>query len=381
MYIKFKVTDGGRADGGHGLMGALNWAMTASAGDTATASDFTGSYENEITDFLVISNDEAGGWTNYETIFVSTSNHTWNGGWQADSPKEGRSFKKRFRVASQSTTTSHYGKWTPQGGFYDADTSSYILGMTSLAAYKSSTTSSRRNAFFANLSPSQLTWGWWNASVTSKYVYLWPDGNYNATTGCRYLAGQADLAGTPAFLLNAASDNFASVNFYTGSTDTGGELGNSTSTTYKFDYIDRYFANIDGGGPTSTDSGTSSRVSSGASRSISEGGVPWDLGPTHYYNVIGSYESALPVFDDYGSSTGGLSPIWVMSPFRGVPPQTIEGIYYYSPRTITNTTQALEWSQRVAPKYNGRLIYDDNGDKYVLYHSWGSMQIKAIRVM
>lgn len=383
MYIRFKVADGGRADGGHGLMGAINWAMTASAGATTSASDFSGSYENELTHLEVIENDEAGGWTNYDAVSSSSSSHSWRAGWEADSPKTGRSFKKRWEIGSTTTTTTAYNRWCPAAGLYDSDNSSYMLAMTNQAYRTTSSTAVDYNGWFSNQGPDDLNWGWWNLSVTSKYVWFWPDSNINASSGCKYMAGITDLAGTPQYLLNAISDNFASVGFFTSSSDDGASVGTSTTAAYWNDYIQHYFANVDGAGPTSTVSSTRAQLTqSSGTPSISYGALPWLTSPTHYYNIVSnSYECFHPVFDEHGSSVGGLTPVTVTSPFRSVPTQTLEGIYYYAPFRVSDTTEALQWVDYVAPKYNNRTIYDDNGDKYRLWHAYGSMHIKAIRTM
>lgn len=383
MYIRFKVQDGGSANGGYGLQAAIDWAMTASAGATASVATFAGSYQSEVTDFEVISNDEAGGWTNYDAVSSSSSSYSWRAGWEADSPKTGRNFKKRWEVGTNTTSSSHTNNWGPKGGLYDSDNSSYILAMTSQSYYTSTNSTANGYSWFRTLNPDDLTWGWWNLSVTSKYVWFWPDSNINSTAGCRYMAGMADLAGTPQYLLNAISDNVASVGFYSSSTDSGYGIGTSTSTSYYNDFIQYYFANIDGMGPTSTQSATNGMLTqSGSSPSISATAIPWQIHPPHYYNIISnSQECFLPTFDEYGTSVGGLTPITIMSPLKGVPPQTIEGIYYYMPRRVVNTTEAQNWASYIAPKYNNRIIYDENGDKYRLWHAYGSMHIKAIRAM
>jgi hypothetical protein len=383
MYIKFKVKDGGQADGGFGLLGAVDWAMTSAASNTASAPSFTGSFLNEIQDLIVVANDEAGGWTNYSTISSSSANHSWSGGWQAPSPKTGRDFKKRFSIRSQSSISSHYSNWAPAFSAYDDDRNSNILNETNLSFIKNSGTTATQNAFFSNRSPKdQSTYGYWNLSVTSKYVYLWPDSGPNTPTGQRFLAGVADLSGTPQYLLNAISDNFASVGFYTSGSDNSGASGTST-TTYWNDYVSYYFAGIDGAGPNSVTSTTGTPITeSAANPSINFNGLPWIIAPTHYFNVINqAQEQHSPIFDEWGSPIGSLTPITITNPLRGIPTQYVEGIYYYGAQRILDATQALEWSNNGASKYNNRIIYDERGDKYVLWHQYGSMHIKAIRAM
>jgi|DEB0MinimDraft_10_1074344.scaffolds.fasta_scaffold19670_2 hypothetical protein len=382
MYIKFKVGDGGYANGGHGLMGAIDWAMTANAASTATSSDFTGSFSNEISDFKVIANDEAGGWTNFDAISSASSSHNWSAGWEADSPKTGRSFKKRFSVSSNTTQAGYYGHWSPKGGLYDNDASSYLRALTSLSYSTITTNSVARHTWFSNLQPAQFTWGWWNLSVTSKYVYFWPDTNSSSQSGTKYFAGVADLAGTPDYLLSAISDNFNSVGFYVGGSNDTGSLGTSTSASFMNDYIHYYFAGIDGGFSSTASATNAMLTQSGALPSINATAIPWQMHPPHYYNVVDqTYEHHLPIFNDYGSAVGALHPITIMSPLRGVPATQLEGIYYYGIQTNANVTRNLEWSNRGAHAHDGRTVYDSNGDKYVLYHSYGSMHIKAIRAM
>lgn len=382
MYIKFKVTDGGFADGGFGFIGAINWAMTSAAANTATASSFTGSFNNEISELIVVSNDEAGGWTTYNSPSSSSSSYSWNAGWEAPSPKTGRTFKKRFEVASRTTTSTNYGNFSPRYGAYDSDRNSYIQSLTDLQAYKGNSNSVFHNTFFGNGNPDDQVNGYWNLSVTSKYVYLWPDSSAYTTVGRRFLAGAADLAGTPQFLLNSPSDNFASVGFYTSGSVADGSSGTSTTTHWR-DYIVYYFAGLDSGSPFSTTSSTGTQITesdSGAGLNVLS--VPWDFHPNHYFNVIDSfYEQYSPVFDQWGSVSGSLTPITIMNPIRGIPTQHLEGIYYYSPQRVNTVAEATEWSTRGATIYNNRIIYDDRGDKYVLWHQYGSMHIKAIRAM
>jgi hypothetical protein len=382
MYIKFKVINGGSALGGFGFQGAIDWAMTSAAANTATASSFTGSFQNEISDLIVVSNDEAGGWTNFDPVSSVSNAYNWGAGWEAPSPKTGRSFKKRFEVAVRNSTSSNFGNFSPRYGAYDSDRTSYIQSLTDLQTYKGATSTARRDTFFGNGQPKDQTVGYWNLSVTSKYVYLWPDSSSDTTTGRRFLAGAADLAGAPQYLLNSSSDNVASVGFYTSGSNSDGTEGTSTTTHWR-DYIVYYFAGIDNGSPFSTSSSTGVEITQiGTSASINVLSLPWAIHPNPYFNVIDSnYEQYSPVFDQWGSSTGSLTPITIMNPVRGIPTQYLEGIYYYSPQKINTQAAATEWRTRGASSYNNRIIYDDRGDKYVLWHQYGSMHIKAIRAM
>ena len=377
MYIKVKVSDGGRADGGHGLMGAIHWAMTAAAGATATASDFTGQYENEIEDFIVVSNSEAGGWSAYNAISSSTTNHSYSAGWQTDSPKTGRDFKKRFEIGSNTTDDSRTNRWGPKFGLYDNDNSEYIRTLSPLSYYTSTSTTVNGYSWFRNLGPRDAH-GYWNISVTSKYVYFWPDSVSNASPGEHWFCGVADLFGTPPYLLNAISDNCASVGIYTSSVDDSGSMGSST-TPHAYDFLHHYFAGINGNS-TETFSGTTTLMTQGNVSSLQYNSALFNMGLTHYPSVADTtYENGNPIFDEYGSSVGSLTPVVIMQPWKSIPIQYVEGLYYYYPQSAYGNTAT--WSEKIVDQFNNRYVYSDNGDKYIIKATHDSIQLKAVRAM
>lgn len=377
MYIKVKVSDGGRADGGHGLMGAMHWAMTAAAGATATAADFAGQYENEIEDFIVVSNTEAGGWSAYNSVSSSTTTHSYNAGWQAESPKTGRDFKKRFEIGSNTSQSTYTNRWGPKFGMWDDDKDEYLIGLNKLSYFTSTSSTTNGYSWFRNLGPKDAH-GYWNISVTSKYVYFWPDSISNASSGEHWFCGVADLFGTPQYLLNAVSDNCASVGIYTSSSNDSGNMGTST-TTYAYDFLHHYFAGINGN-VSETFVGTQTVISQGNISNLSYNSSIFPLGLSHWYGAAQDIiESGRPIFDEYGSSIGALTPVIIMQPWKSLPIQYVEGLYYYYPQSAYGNT--TYWATKIVDQFNDRYVYADNGDKYVIKASHDSMQLKAVRAM
>lgn len=374
MYIKVKVQDNSIADGGNGLITAVDWAMTASAATSPDVSTLnSGNASGEISSLQVISNREAGGWERV-TLMTGAASYAWDGNWQTNSPKTGRSYKKRFGIRAI-TSISTWGNWAPDFSLYDADTDTLVMNRSKLQFSQSTNTSSDFRVWFGASEPDEASW--WHISVTDKYCWFWS--THSLAGGYSRIGGIADLAGTPAHKLAAADDTFNSVAFYLSNINAASSAGVST-TTYKHDFLAYYFANLHSGvyypNQAVTSTGAYYSVSS-SNHNNAQATFPWRYGPSHYDQVVGQYSQGAPVFDSTGQLSGNMMPVVIHQPWYGVPYQTLEGIYYYIDQSVSSSTQANIVADNISN--NGRIVEDSSGDKYVLVKFTDDLVTYAVR--
>jgi len=375
MYIKVKVQDNGNCDGGAGLITAVDWAMRAEAGATANVTALNSSSgQGEIVALEVVSNTEAGGWSN-TAFYASTSTYDFGGSWQADSHKTGRTFKKRFHINRKNTQTN-YNNWAPFMSLYDADSATEVMAENYLTYTKSTSSSSNYGAWFNNSEPDEADW--WHVSVTSKYVFFWS--NHTKGVGFERICGVADLAGTPDHFLAAANDQFNSIGFYKSATGATSSAVGTGTTPYHWDFI-AYHLTPDAGRQYNNyylqSTGTYYTVN-GTNPSNNSNIIPWRIGPHHYFNSVNTYTQMIPTRDSSGNKIGSLTPVILFNPFRGIPYQTMEGLYYYTDSALINTTEATAYQNQ---KHNdGKIVQDENGDNYMLIKQSQDCVTYAVRI-
>lgn len=385
MYARFKVSaNSGDASGQKGLVETINTLATASAGATISAPTGT-SY------FNLVNNTEAGG----HTVQGSSNGSSYGTGStlasaryasiESNTPKNGTDYKKRFELIFTGGNAHYAGSVYPRMTLMDGTSTRYSVSLQ-YSNLTSSTSGTNQEYWWyqgQNYATSNVLW---HFSVTEKYAWLWYEtlGNISTSQFSGHFAGVADLKGTPSWKLETGNAYFPAVGFYSANSSTSAYYGSSTTNYYK-----DYFAHSIQGAYSNSDDFAFDYYNQGNVQYTKEDNnqyvnfsndSPLRFGVATYYNNAGSYDNSVTpktTFDGNGLKTGVLTPIFYFNPINGIPYQTVEGIYTYTPYNVYSGSQGQNsWTST----RQSEIIYDDAGDKYsVLYHK-SHHHAKAFRV-
>ena len=385
MYARFKVSaDTGDASGQRGLIETINTLATASAGATISAPTGT-SY------FQLVNNTEAGGHTIQGTA-NGASYGTGSGLQQSNyasiesnTPKNGTNYKKRFELKFTGSNAHYAGSVRPVMTLMDGSSTRMSVSLT-YNNISSSASGTNQEYWWYRGSNYAATDFLWHFSVTEKYAWIWYEtlGDTSTSQFSGHYAGVADLKGTPSWKLETGNAYFPAVGFYSGNVNGSQYYGTSSTSHYR-----DYFAHSIQGTYIQSNDTANDYYNAGAVQYTKEDNqayynfsndAPLRFGLATYYNAPGANAvNVVPktTFDGNGDRAGVLTPIFYFNPANGIPYQTVEGIYNYTPYNVYSGSQGQNSWTNVR---QSEIIYDDAGDKYsVLYHK-GQHHSKAFRV-
>lgn len=385
MYARFKVSaNSGDASGQRGLIETINTLATASAGATISAPAGT-SY------FKLVNNTEAGG----HTIQGTTNGQSYGNGSglqssyyasiESNTPKNGTNYKKRFELRFTGSNAHYSGSVRPQMVLRDGSLNRYSVSLSYNNITSSASGTNQEYWWYSGMNYADSRF-LWHFSVTEKYAWIWYEtlGNVSTSQFSGHYAGVSDLKGTPSWKLETGNAYFPVVGFYSANTNGSSYYGSATNN-----YYNDYFAHsIQGTYSNSNDTafdyynqGTVlyTKADNQAYYNFSND-APLRFGLAPYYNNAGSNAvNVVPktTFDGNGDRAGVLTPIFYFNPANGIPYQTVEGIYNYTPYNVYSGSQGQNsWTAT----RQSEIIYDDAGDKYsILYHK-NQHHSKAFRV-
>lgn len=371
MYVRFKVSSSSSTGYGmQGMIETIRAVATASAG--ATISDPAGT-----TQFQVVSNTEAGGWTVDSSTTASTYSYSnWNGSIQINSPTNKSGYSKSFRVFANSSSTAqtNWGSMLCQFKAYDGSSARYTA---SLVYNASNSTSTSHNMWMptGGIYNTSMTW---HFSCTADYAYLWYELDTSIASGyANNFAGVSELQNVPSSYLGTGNAFFPAVGFYSCSYNASYPFGTSTTS-----YYHDYFAHSIHGSYPNGDDGPSdyynaTNVQYTGTGELSTNDCPGRFGPfyyTGYSNSYGAYNFK-PIYNANGEKVGSLIPAFYFNPYKGIPFTTLSGFYYYEPfERFDGSYSSLPYATR-----QSEIIYDASGDKYTLQYQYGQFGIRAFR--
>lgn len=374
--------------GGGDICNVIAWAGQAAAG--ATAPTNIADISQGLSQFYVINNTEAGGWSLINKQWSPTqtgTSYSFYVTMQSNSPKTSRGtysdYKKRIRLASFGGYNAG-GNWGLQSQFYDDLSSSVLADRYCMGTQNVNTTAGGWHTFYG-YSPYDFRSLWHNISITEDYFYYWVEkGNFAVNTMPDPLVGFVDLDGTPANWMSEKWGGFNSVGYARTSRASNGSWG-STTTNYVVDMIQYAFTGIAPNNvhPASLVSSQDYLQNDSPTTSITNTGTFLRSGMFYQPDSLNAwYTQYTPTFDTDGKAVGGLFPLEIYSPFSGVPYQRLKGIYTFLPNKRNTNVQSFTYSGYYYwLQYNNVKIYDENGDQYVLSACQYTPHIKAIRSM
>lgn len=370
MYVRFKVSSG--SSNGHGMKGmveTLRAVATASAG--ASISQPAGTSE-----FHVVSNNEAGGWTVADSTSPTYTYNNFTGSIRLESPTNKTGYTKSFQVTTNSSTSNptYYGALICRFLAYDGSTARYNAPLSYNASNSTGTNGTQMWMPNNGLYQDNLTW---HFACTADYVYLWFTHNGDRDGMQNNFAGVSELQNVPSYQLGTGNAFFPAVGFYSGSNND--QFFGSSTTSYYHDY---YAHSIHGSFPNADD-GPFDYVNQNNIQYTGSGGFttndqPMQMGPYYYQGASladNDNYNYKPIFNADGDKVGALVPPMYFNPYRGIPFTTLAGFYYYEPfQRSDNSYKAIPYYSR-----QNEIIYDDTGAKYSLQYQKEQYGIRAFR--